>query len=127
MRSGSQYTEALRDDRCVYLGSKRVRDIVNHPAFAGAIQTVSSLYDMALDPHNQMSYAPSDAAQPANKVFLIPRNREDLQTRRLASTRWAEITHGFFGRVPDHVAGFLAGFASAPAVFGVRRSNVQNY
>ena len=63
MRSGSQYTEALRDDRCVYLGGKRVRDIVNHPAFAGAIQTVSSLYDMALDPHNEMSYAPSDAAQ----------------------------------------------------------------
>jgi 4-hydroxyphenylacetate 3-monooxygenase len=45
----------------------------------------------------------------------------------LASVRWAQATHGLFGRGPDHVAGFLAGFASAPDVFGKLGSNVVNY
>jgi 4-hydroxyphenylacetate 3-monooxygenase len=32
-------------------------------------------------------------------------------------SRWADATYGLMGRAPDHVAGFLAGFASAPEVF----------
>jgi len=33
------------------------------------------------------------------------------------STRWAEETFGLMGRTPDHVAGFLAGYAAKPSVF----------
>src|SRR5207248_7776475 len=116
MRSGRQYVEALQDERRVYLGGKRVPSVAAHPAFASAVQTIAGLYDMALDPSNDMQYSPSDGNGPANTVFMIPRCREDLQARRLASTRWAQATHGFIGRGPDHVAGFLAGFASAPDV-----------
>jgi 4-hydroxyphenylacetate 3-monooxygenase len=31
--------------------------------------------------------------------------------------RWAEETFGLMGRTPDHVAGFLAGYAAKPSVF----------
>src|SRR5882672_3557766 len=119
MRSGQQYTDALRDDRHVYLGGQRVPDVTAHPAFATAIQTVASVYDLALDPVNDLQFVPPDAGGggPANKAFLIPRSAADLKARRLASTRLAQVSHGFFGRGPDHVAGFLAGFASAPDVF----------
>jgi 4-hydroxyphenylacetate 3-monooxygenase len=120
MRSGRQYVEALRDDRCVYLGGTRVADVTAHTGFATAVQTIAGLYDMALDPANDLQYWPTDQSGggPANTAFLIPRSRDDLQARRLASTRLARATHGFIGRGPDHVAGFLAGFASAPDVFG---------
>src|SRR5579859_5457776 len=75
-----------------------------------------------------MSYAPADKdATRANIVFMIPRSRDDLKARRLASTRWAQATCGFFGRGPDHVAGFLAGFASASDVFGKLGDNVVRY
>src|SRR5438270_9131242 len=113
MRSGRDYIQALRDDRAVYLGGKRVGDVTEHAAFAAAVQAVAGLYDLALDPAAEMSYSPHDStnSDSANQVFLIPRSREDLQARRLASTRWAQATHGFFGHGPDHVAGFLAGFA----------------
>jgi len=129
MRNGRDYVEALRDDRAVYLGGARVADVTEHPAFAATVRTVAGLYDLALDPSNDMTYAPSDGASSrlANRVFMIPRSREDLQARRLASTRWAVATHGFFGRGPDHVAGFLAGFASAPEIFGKFAENVLTY
>ena len=54
MRSGRQYVDALQDDRRVYLGGKRVPSVAAHPAFASAIQTIAGLYDMALDPSNDM-------------------------------------------------------------------------
>jgi 4-hydroxyphenylacetate 3-monooxygenase len=125
MRTGRDYLAALRDDRTVYLSGRRVPDVTEHAAFSGAAQTVAGLYDLASDPASQMSYM--DGSIRANQVFLIPRSGEDLKGRRLASTRWALATHGFFGRGPDHVAGFLAGFASAPEVFGKFGDNVVRY
>ncbi|MBV9547605.1 MAG: 4-hydroxyphenylacetate 3-hydroxylase [Chloroflexi bacterium] len=129
MRKGRDYIRRLRDERAVYLGGKRLADVTEDPAFAAAAQAVAGLYDLAQDPAAEMGYAPVDSttSEPANRVFLIPRSRQDLQARRIASTKWAEATHGFFGRGPDHVAGFLAGFASAPEVFGQFGDNVLRY
>src|SRR5579859_5512742 len=131
MRSGRQYVDALRDDRTVFLSGRRVRSVPDEPAFAAAVRTIASLYDISCDPANDMWYRPSDGSGPANTAFMIPRSGEDLKARRLASTRWAQATHGFIGRGPDHVAGFLAGFASAPDVFSRVRpgtgENVVNY
>jgi 4-hydroxyphenylacetate 3-monooxygenase len=126
MRTGRDYLAALRDRRTIYLNGQRVPDVTDHPAFAGAVHTVARLYDLAADPATEMGYD-TDTASRANRVFLIPRTAEDLKARRLASTRWALATHGFFGRGPDHVAGFLAGFASAPDVFGKLGDNVVRY
>jgi 4-hydroxyphenylacetate 3-monooxygenase len=126
MRTGAEYLQALHDQRAVFLAGQRVANVVEHPAFAAAAHTVASLYDLAVDPTSEMAYQ-ADSGARANRVFLIPRSRGDLQARRLASTRWALATHGFFGRGPDHVAGFLAGFASAPEVFGRFGDNVVRY
>jgi 4-hydroxyphenylacetate 3-monooxygenase len=126
MRTGREYLQAVRDQRTIFLAGQPVSDVVDHPAFAGAARTVASLYDLAADPASHMSYQ-TESATRANQVFLIPRSAEDLEARRLASTRWALATHGFFGRGPDHVAGFLAGFASAPEVFGKLGPNVTRY
>jgi 4-hydroxyphenylacetate 3-monooxygenase len=51
------------------------------------------------------------------RCYHVPKTLEDLATRRLMSARWAEETFGLMGRTPDHVAGFLAGYASKPSVF----------
>jgi 4-hydroxyphenylacetate 3-monooxygenase len=126
MRTGRDYLQALHDQRAVFLSGQRVSNIVEHPAFSGAARTVASLYDLAADPASDMRYQ-TESGTTANRVFLIPRSRADLEARRLASTRLALATHGFFGRGPDHVAGFLAGFASAPEVFGRFGDNVVRY
>ncbi|WP_088835156.1 4-hydroxyphenylacetate 3-hydroxylase family protein [Paenibacillus tyrfis] len=126
VRNGKQYLESLKDDRCIYIHGERVKDVTTHPAFAGIVQSYAKLYDMAADPANEMTYTTEDGTV-ANKVFMIPRSRDDLAQRRRAIQRWAEATCGFAGRTPDHVASFLAGFSGYPEVFGEYEENVHNY
>jgi 4-hydroxyphenylacetate 3-monooxygenase len=117
MRTGQQYLDSLADDRAVFVHGERVADIRRHPAFRGITGTMAGLYDFAADPANDMQFVAPETGRPANRTFMIPRSQDDLKTRRVAITAWAEQTGGLLGRGPDHVAGFLAGFASAPDVF----------
>ncbi len=117
MRSGAAYLRGLDDGRTVYVDAERVRRVAEHPAFRGITHTVASLYDAALDPERRMSFPCPETRGPANKIFMIPRRREDLTERRLAAETWARLSNGLVGRGPEHVAGFLAGFAGAPEVF----------
>ena len=117
MRTGSEYIASLADGRTVILDGARVQNVAEHPAFHGVARTVGSMYDVAADTANNMICNSPDTGKPANKVFMIPRSLDDLRDRRRAITTWAEVSKGFVGRGPDHVGGFLAGFASAPQVF----------
>ena len=117
MRSGSDYVTAVREGRRVYVDGAVVDDVAEHPAFRGIVTTVAGLYDFAAEPANELLYESPEPGALAFKPFMTPRSPAQLTERREAIARWARLTHGFVGRSPDHVAGFLAGFASAPAVF----------
>ncbi len=117
MRTGQQYLDSLADDRTVFVHGERVADVRQHAAFRGITLTVASLYDFAADPANGMQFTAPETGQPANRTFMIPRSVDDLRVRRVAISAWAEQTQGLLGRGPDHVAGFLAGFASGTDVF----------
>ncbi len=117
MRTGKSYLESLADGRRVCIDGQAVANVADHPALRGIVDSISGLYDQACDPANGMTYRAPETESDANLAFMIPRSREDLTRRRAAITKWAELTHGFVGRSPDHVAGFLAGFASAPELF----------
>ena len=118
-RSGEEYVRGLRDGRAVLFGGERVADVTVHPAFAGAVRTVATLYDLARDPANRelMTYPSPRDGRPVNKSWLVPRTREDLAARRRAIKFWADASYGFLGRSPDHVASFFAGFAGATAFY----------
>jgi 4-hydroxyphenylacetate 3-monooxygenase len=119
-RSGADYVRAIRDSaRSVYLDGERVSDVTRHPAFAGGVQTIADLYDLAHDPANRevMTYPSPRDGRPINKSWLVPRTREDLTARREAIKLWADASCGFLGRSPDHVASFFAGFAGSPEWF----------
>jgi 4-hydroxyphenylacetate 3-monooxygenase len=117
MRSGKEYLGSLGDGRSVYVDAERVRNVADHPAFRGIARTIAGLYDLAADPAAKMVHTSPETGRPANRVHMIPRSQEDLGARREALTAWARRTNGLVGRGPEHVAGFLAGFASAPDVF----------
>lgn len=118
-RTGAEYIESLRDGRHVYVNGERVGDVTRHPAFENAVRSVGSLYDIAASPEHRdvMTYPSPKTAERVNKAFLLPRAPEDLAARREAQRVWAEATYGLMGRSPDHVAGFLVGFALRPDVF----------
>jgi 4-hydroxyphenylacetate 3-monooxygenase len=118
-RSGKEYTAGLRDGRRVFIDGEYVSDVASHPAFEGAVKSIARVYDMANAPENSevMTYTSPATGEPVNRSFLIPRSEDDLRTRRIALRKSAETTFGLMGRGPEHVAGFLAGWAGRPDVF----------
>lgn len=78
MRTGQQYIDSLKDNRCIYIDGERVQDVTNHPAFTGIINTVARLYDISSDEKSNMAYVTEDGTI-ANKIYMIPRSREDLK------------------------------------------------
>ena len=117
MRTGEDYLRSLDDGRKVYIEGERVEDVAAHPAFRAVARTVAHMFDLAAEPDSDLVFASPEAETEVNRVYMIPRSGEDLRRRREAITRWAEVSCGYLGRGPDHVAGFLAGFASAPGLF----------
>jgi 4-hydroxyphenylacetate 3-monooxygenase len=119
VRTGAQYVEGIRDDgRHVVHNGEIVSDVTTHPAFSGAVQSVSNIFDMASDPTNtdEMTYESPTTGDRVNRHWAMPRSHEELVLRRKALTKTAEMTMGLMGRSPDHVAGFFAGYAMAPEV-----------
>ena len=117
MRNGDDYLAALTDSREIHIEGERVRDVSTHPAFAPVARTVAELYDIAADPRHDMTYVAPETGREANRVYCIPRSRDELAARRRAIETWARHTHGWLGRGPDHVGAFMAGFASCPEAF----------
>ncbi|MEH7252554.1 4-hydroxyphenylacetate 3-hydroxylase N-terminal domain-containing protein [Neobacillus niacini] len=116
VRSGKQYLASIQDHRSIYIDGKKVDNVTTHPAFKGISQSIAKLYDIAVDPLNDMTYKTENGTT-ANKIYMMPKSREELRDRRAAIQKWSESTFGFVGRSPDHVAAYMAGFASAPDVF----------
>src|SRR6185503_16581147 len=95
------------------------KDVTTHPAFKGAAKSLARLFDIAADPANAalMTYPSPKTGAPVWRCYEVPKTGADLAARRLMSSRWAEETFGLMGRTPDHVAGFLAGYAAKPSLF----------
>jgi 4-hydroxyphenylacetate 3-monooxygenase len=119
-RTGAQYLDAIAaDGRRVYFDGEPVKDVTIHPAFRGAARSLARLFDVAADPANRdtMTFASPATGAPVWRCYHIPKSTSDLASRRAMSERWAQETFGLMGRTPDHVAGFLAGYAAKPSVF----------
>jgi 4-hydroxyphenylacetate 3-monooxygenase len=119
MRTGSEYLRSLRDGRAIFVDGERVEDVTVHPAFREAAKSVARLFDIAAAPENRelMTYPSPKTGAPVWRAWQIPKSHDDLRAKRRAAEAWAETTFGLMGRTPDHVAGFIAGFAAKPALF----------
>jgi 4-hydroxyphenylacetate 3-monooxygenase len=117
MRTGRDYLTAIDDSRAVYADGKRIDSVVKHPGFAPISATIAELFDIAADPARGLTFTAPETGAEANRIYGIPRSREDLTAFRRAAEAWARHTHGWVGRSPDHVATFIAGFAAHPEAF----------
>ncbi len=119
LRSGAEYLRALKDGRRVFVDGEAVRDVTAHPAFSGAAASIANLFDIAAAPENRglMTYPSPATGAPVWRAWQILKNHDDLRAKRLAAEKWAEASFGLMGRTPDHVAGFIAGYAAKPELF----------
>ncbi|HJU18786.1 MAG TPA: 4-hydroxyphenylacetate 3-monooxygenase, oxygenase component [Stellaceae bacterium] len=119
-RSGKHYLNGLREqEREVWLGGERVRDVTTHPGLKGGAQAIAALYDMQHDPklRGAMTYASPQSGEPVGLSFIIPRSREDLERRRDMMLAWARATCGMMGRSPDFMNVTFAAWAGAADYF----------
>ena len=122
-KTGADHLRSLRDGRAVYIDGERVEDVTAHPAFRNACAAAAALYDYQARPENleRMTFAAEGATsggyQRINRAWLKPRSYDELVTRRKALVEWAELSCGFLGRAPDHVASSLVGQVLGIEVF----------
>jgi 4-hydroxyphenylacetate 3-monooxygenase len=122
-KTGKDHLRSLRDGRAVYIDGERVGDVATHPAFRNAVRTAAALYDLQARPENlhRLTFAPEgsrgDGYARVNRCWLMPRNYQELVERRRALAEWADLSCGFLGRAPDHVASSLLGQVIGIEVF----------
>jgi 4-hydroxyphenylacetate 3-monooxygenase len=113
VKTGADHLVSLRDGRAIYIDSELVSDVTTHPAFRNAVHSAAALYDYQARPENlaHMTFTPAPGSGYAriNRSWQLPRSHAELVERRKAMTEWAELSSGFLGRAPDHVASSLLG------------------
>ena len=123
-RTGAEYIAGLRDRAAhIYIGGEKVEDVTKHPAFAGGLQTVAGLLDMQHDPatRDEMTYSSPSTGDPVGLSFIMPRNAEDLASRRKMMRNWARFSCGMMGRTPDFLNVAVMSMAAAADYSGLNR------
>ncbi|MFP6634903.1 MAG: 4-hydroxyphenylacetate 3-hydroxylase N-terminal domain-containing protein [Dehalococcoidia bacterium] len=118
-RTGADYIKNVQDGRSIYLDGQLIENAGEHPAFKNALATVARLYDFQAAPENEelMTFPSPNSGGRVNRCWQLPQSHQELVQRREAITAWAELTFGFMGRSPDHVASSLSGMAMGIDVF----------
>jgi len=133
-RTGEQYIQGLRaQDREVWLGGERIKDVTTHPGLVNGMRAVAALYDMQHDPalRDEMTYVSPDSGDRVGLSFIIPRSRQELEQRRVMMLHWARTSCGMMGRSPDFMNVTFAAWAGAADYFGQSRpqfgTNMRRY
>src|SRR3954454_7970337 len=118
-KTGAQHIKSLQDGRTVYIDGKLAGDVTVHPAFRNSIASAGMLYDFQARPENieLMTFQPNGANRRVNRAWQMPRNYAEMVQRRKAMQAWAELSCGFMGRSPDHLASAIVGQTMGIEVF----------
>lgn len=82
MRTGSEYREALRDGRRVWVvGEGLIEDVTVHPATRAMVDEYVAWYDRHFDPawQDAVMTPPGRPGGPVPWAFILPRSSEDLR------------------------------------------------
>jgi 4-hydroxyphenylacetate 3-monooxygenase len=127
LKTGKEHLEGLRDGRVVYIGSERVSDVTTHPAFRNAARSIAAMYDMKNAPENREAMSFEEDGERFSLWFLRAKTRQDLERRTALHRAIARMSHGLWGRSPDHVSAFVTGMSTNPSVFGAYADNLLAY
>ncbi len=118
-KAGHEHIGSLRDGRTVYLDGELVDDVTTHPAYRNAVASAALLYDYQARPENLelMTFIPEGGTRRVGRCWQMPRDYDQLVQRRKALQAWAQVSYGFMGRSPDHVASTLIGQLMGLEVF----------
>jgi 4-hydroxyphenylacetate 3-monooxygenase len=110
-KNGEQYLASLRDGRAFYLDGALVENHVDHPAFRASVRSAATIYNYQSKPENirKMTFASPTTGEMVSRMWQLPTCYAELVERRGALEAMANLSCGFLGRSPDHVASALSG------------------
>jgi 4-hydroxyphenylacetate 3-monooxygenase oxygenase component len=110
--TGERYKDSLDDGREVWLDGKRIRNVVEHPSFKGAIDEFARLFDLRLGDPAAREVALTPSAESGNLVsrsYMLPHTPAELRAKFAASQWWMRESLGQQGRSPDFMANVVVG------------------
>lgn len=119
VKDGAAHLRSLRDARTIFIDGRRVADVTTDPAFAGAVASAASLYDLQAEDPEGMTFDLGDGTR-TGLAWMMPRNHAELVKRRVAMERIAARSCGMMGRSPDHVASTFVGFMAGRHAYEAR-------
>jgi 4-hydroxyphenylacetate 3-monooxygenase len=111
--TGAQYTETLRDGRCVIDCTGRVIDDVStHPHLARTVATIAGVMDLQFDPRFRdiVTYADEETGTRRATGWQVPTTKDHLYAKREAIKAVTGETLGMYGRPPDYGPAMALGF-----------------
>ena len=122
-KDGAQHLASLQDGRQIFLDGKSVQDHVHHPAFCASIASAARMFDFQseLENQNRMTFVSPKTGERVSRMWQLPTSYDELVERRKALEAWAELSCGFLGRSPDHVASVLSAMYMGRELFGEKQ------
>ena len=117
-RTGAQFLNGLKSPREIWIGSDKVSDITEHPAFVGAAHGLAGVFDLQHQHADDCLMPDPETGESINVSHMIPRSRSDIYRRHKGLERIAEYTVGIMGRSPDYMNVTYAGFAGRADEWG---------
>ena len=119
VKDGKKHIASLKDQRQIFIDGELVKNHITHPAFKESVASIASLYDFQARPEHQelMTFKSPTTGANVNRAWQLPRNLTELIARRKALEAWSELSCGFLGRSPDHVASAISGMYMGVDVF----------
>ncbi|WP_173667480.1 4-hydroxyphenylacetate 3-hydroxylase family protein [Pseudomonas orientalis] len=108
------YLKRLAAPRNIWLNGRKVNNVLQEPAFQGAIDNTLSYYDMLEGPDFHFDYKGS----PAAISLMVPNTVDDLARKRNAYKKVADSSFGMLGRTPDFINAGLSAMCSHATFFG---------
>lgn len=114
IRTGTEYLKGLRDDREIWTGGKRIKDVTADKGIKRGAATLAKFLDRQHQDEyrHKVTYVDAEGVRCA-KAFQAPKSVDDVKARGTAYYEWAKWSAGMFGRTPDYKNASLMSFASA--------------
>ena len=112
-RRGHQVLKRLKDNPpALWYRGELVKDVTQHPALKGGVETLAHLYDLQWQHADVALYDSPSSGRKVSRAFMMPKTHEELVSISRAMKVWQDYTHGMMGRVPDYISRAMTGYAA---------------
>lgn len=100
----------LNDGRSVWYAGNKVKNIAEHHAFKGTVETIEQLLSLQHGEKKEALTFLTNQKKNAHLSFLVPENEEDLKKKQRAYEIWADETFGIMSRLSEYSREILTGW-----------------